>query len=476
MIEIGVFHNGASDLKAITTPDGVVVNEGSLEEVHQSYQRVLIGQIRQGILAERLGFDYWFMTEHHFMPEGPEFSPNPLLAETAIAAQTRRIRLGQATNILTQWHPLRVAEQAAMLDVISGGRVEFGVGRGYQPREVEVFGWPYGSTIQDQERNRAYFQEAYDIIIKAWTQPSFSHRGEFFSIPPSYTRWNHAQTIAYFSQPDVGRSLEDVLRVGPPDMYSSGNPVVATTTVLKEISLFPQPLQKPYPQCWEPVASSRSVQWAAAHGVNCNINAIPRSRLRKVFETYYEEAEKCGWPDRLGRGRFGFGWDAEKRRGLSVGPWVHILKPGAERAQLERIDRSLEMEWSFYGPFGFTAGLADADEPPYDLDMRVTGELLRRKETAIVGRAEEVTAAILRMKELLGSQDFLILCHFEMPGLRGEEVEEQMHLFAAEVMPELRRACGGSPVLPESTVELTPRVSTPAAMGATTSTGVAARQ
>lgn len=462
MIQFGVFHNGASDLPVVGTPSGVLVAGGNLQDMHASYQRVLIDQVRQGVLADRLGYDYYVMTEHHFQPEGPEFSPNPLLAETAIAAQTRRIRLGQATNILTQWHPLRVAELGAMLDVISGGRLEFGVGRGYQPREVEVLGWPYGSSIQDQERNRAYFQEAYDIVIKAWTQPSFSHHGEFFSIPPSYTRWNHAQTIAYFGQPDVGRSLEDVLRIGPPDMYSSGNPVVATTTVLKEISLFPQPIQKPYPQCWEPVSSSRSVQWAAAHGVNCDINAIPRSRLRKVFETYYEEAEKLDWPDRLGRGRFKFGWDAEKGRGLSVGPWVHILRPGDERAQLERIDRALEMEWNYYGPFGFTAGLADADEPPYPLDMRVTGELLRRKEAAIVGRVEEVTAAIVRMKEQLGAEDFLIRCHFEMPGLRGEEVEEQMELFAAEVMPALRRACGGSPTLPESTVELAPRLLTPA--------------
>ena len=136
---------------------------------------------------------------------------------------------------------------------------------------------------------------------------------------------------------------------------------------------------------------------------------------------------------------------------------MHILKPGNEQAQLERIDRALEMEWNYYGPFGFTAGLADADEAPYPLDMRVTGELLRQKEAAIVGRAEQVIEAILRMKEQVGAEDFLLRCHFEMPALRGEQVEEQMYLFAEQVMPELRRACGGSPELPESTVELVPR-------------------
>ena len=83
------------------------------------------------------------------------------MAEMAIAAQTRRIRLGQATNILSGTTRCGWPSRSRMLDVISGGRVEFGVGRGYQPREVEVLGFPYGSSIQDQERNRAYFQEAY---------------------------------------------------------------------------------------------------------------------------------------------------------------------------------------------------------------------------------------------------------------------------------------------------------------------------
>ena len=119
-------------------------------------------------------------------------------------------------------------------EVYIGG---IGVGRGYQPREVEVFGFPYGSSIQDQERNRAFFEEAYDILIKCWTQESFSHHGEFFTIPPSYTRWNHKQTIAYFKEPGNGRALEDVIAIGGPDMYSAGSPVLATTTKLLELQV-----------------------------------------------------------------------------------------------------------------------------------------------------------------------------------------------------------------------------------------------
>ena len=160
MFEIGVFHNGASSLPVVLTKDGVAVNDGSLAEVHAAAQEVLVNQVRQGILAEKLGFQSFWLTEHHFQPEGAEMSPNPLFTQMAIAAQTKKIRLGQCANIVVWHHPVRIAEQIAQLDVISGGRVEVGMGRGYQPRENETLGRPYGSTIQDQERNRKSFEEA----------------------------------------------------------------------------------------------------------------------------------------------------------------------------------------------------------------------------------------------------------------------------------------------------------------------------
>ena len=170
MLEIGVFHNGASSLPIVTTPEGVTLNDGSLAEVHRAAQETLVNQVRQGILAEKLGFQAFWLTEHHFQPEGAEMSPNPLMSQMAIAAHTKRIRLGQCANIVVWHHPVRFAEQVALLDVISGGRVECGVGRGYQPRENEVLGRPFGSTIQDQERNRKSFEEAVALTKKCWTE------------------------------------------------------------------------------------------------------------------------------------------------------------------------------------------------------------------------------------------------------------------------------------------------------------------
>lgn len=455
MLEVGVFHNGSSDLPCTRTGEGVVINDGTLIEVHESNQRVLVNQVRQGILADRLGFNYFFMTEHHFQPEGAEFSPSPLLSETAIASHTKRIRLGQAANIITWWHPVRIAEQAAMLDVLSGGRLEFGVGRGYQPREAEVFGWPF-STIQDQERNRAYYNEVYEIIIKCWTQPSFFHQGQFFTIPPVFTRWNHKQTIAYFKSGKAGRTLEEVIKIGNPDPYGGPNPVMQSATTLKELQVFPQPLQRPHPQIWEPLTTGRSIHWAAERGVNGYFIVEPNSRLKRNIETYYEVSEKAGWPDRLNRGKFKYGWDAEKRRGVVTCRYIHLVLPGMDRArEFARLKDALELQWDYLSPFGFASVLAEAHEPMYAIDKKVDAELLVKKGVALFGTPDEVGEDILRIKDECGYEDFMFHAWFESGGFKGQEIEDQMQAFAEEVMPGLARACGGQVKNPEIGLDYT---------------------
>ena len=344
-----------------------------------------------------------------------------------------------------------------MLDVISGGRLEFGIGRGYQPREAEVFGRPYGATVQDQERNRAYYHEAYELIMKAWTLTSFSHHGEFFSIPPSYTKWHHKATMAYFGLPQAGRTVDEVLNVGQPDMYSMGTPIMAATTTLKEISVFPQPVQKPHPQVWEPVTSERSIRWAARNGVNAFTVPEATSRLKRNIEIYYDEAEKTSWPDRLQRGSWKYGWDAEIHRGFGCCRYVHILGSGSDqKRELQRFKTSLELQWDYYGPFGFAAALADLGDPMPDLNAKISPDLIIEKGVAIVGTDQEVVEQILRIKQVCGYDDFFFTAWLEGGGYLAEEVEEQMQLFSSEVMPALRRECGGGPTFPESTVQLAP--------------------
>jgi hypothetical protein len=115
----------------------------------------------------------------------------------------------------------------------------------------------------------------------------------------------------------------------------------------------------------------------------------PTSRLKRNVEIYYEELEKQGWPDRLNRGKFKFGWDAEKRRGFAPCRNIHIVMPGMDRdKQWQRVKMGMELEWDYYGPFGFAAVLAEADEPMYDMSMKVTAELLAQKEVLIFGTAD----------------------------------------------------------------------------------------
>ena len=106
-------------------------------------------------LMDRLGYYALWTAEHHFQVEGYECIPNLILLGTHLASQTKRLKFGCAFNILPTWHPLRLAEDYAMADILTGGRIILGVGRGYQTREVETF----GSPMLDNDANRELFEE-----------------------------------------------------------------------------------------------------------------------------------------------------------------------------------------------------------------------------------------------------------------------------------------------------------------------------
>ncbi|MCH8283218.1 MAG: LLM class flavin-dependent oxidoreductase [Chloroflexi bacterium] len=136
-------------------------------------------EIELMLLAEELGFDAVWVAEHHFFHYC--IDPDPLILATHVAARTSRIRIGSAANILTLTHPLRVAEQAAMLDILSQGRLDVGFAKGYGPREFAG----YGVDLRDADDR---FHEALEIVMRAWTEPGFSFEGKHFQIPPSTLR------------------------------------------------------------------------------------------------------------------------------------------------------------------------------------------------------------------------------------------------------------------------------------------------
>ena len=110
-------------------------------------------------LMDELGYYALWTAEHHFQREGYECFPNLIQLGLWLATQTRRLKFGCAFNILPMWHPIRLAEDYAMADIVTDGRVIMGVGRGYHTREVETFGAP----LSDADANRAMFEEGLEL-------------------------------------------------------------------------------------------------------------------------------------------------------------------------------------------------------------------------------------------------------------------------------------------------------------------------
>lgn len=129
----------------------------------------------QAILADKLGYHSAWIGEHHFDSLGVNSRPDLVLAN--VAAQTKHIRLAPAVTVLPLHHPVHVAETWASLDLLSGGRVDFATGRGYDRREYIPFG-------ADFMKSAEVFEEGIDVVLKAWTSPGpWSHKGTYYNIP-----------------------------------------------------------------------------------------------------------------------------------------------------------------------------------------------------------------------------------------------------------------------------------------------------
>jgi len=139
--------------------------------VHKTEHEIIHEQMDLMKAAEEVGFDSVWPAEHHFTEYG--YCASPALSLAAIASETKRVRLGTGIVILPLNHPLRVAEDYAFLDHLSNGRVDLGVGRGYQPLEFQRYG-------VDQATTREQFHEALQIIRQAWSDGRVNHRGKHY--------------------------------------------------------------------------------------------------------------------------------------------------------------------------------------------------------------------------------------------------------------------------------------------------------
>ena len=181
-MHFGAFFYGTVDMPdaGVEGPPAHTRNYGQ-----EDYRRAYGDLIAYAKSCDGLGFDSFWTAEHHFHNHGFEVVPNVVLLNAVLAQHTRRIQLGALIHVLTAWHPIHFAEDYALADVLSGGRLLCGIGRGTEERESNVFGVNVGySNNADDLHNRDVFAEQVEIFKAATSQERFAFRGRFYTIPP----------------------------------------------------------------------------------------------------------------------------------------------------------------------------------------------------------------------------------------------------------------------------------------------------
>lgn len=187
-------------------------------------------------IMEETGYDAVWLAEHHF--SSFSICPSIHMMGTHIAGRTRRLRIGTAVSLAPFYHPLRLAEEVALLDVLSGGRVNWGAGRGYQEAEFRAFG-------VDPEESYARFRESVEVVLAAWTRERIDFEGRF---------WN-----------------------------------------LHDVEVLPKPQQKPHPPVWLAASSAEAINWAGENGYSIMMD--PHSSHERIGEKrrfYLEALERNG--------------------------------------------------------------------------------------------------------------------------------------------------------------------------------------
>ncbi len=330
---------------------------------------------------EANGYDEFWMAEHHFQPEGYECIPNLLMLGLYLSCNTQRLKYGCGFNITPMWHPLRLAEDFAMADILSGGRIVFGVGRGYHSREVETF----GSPMFDGDANRELFEEQVEVMVKAFSQESFSHQGKHYTIPA---------------------------------------PVPYRGYTLEKLSLVPRPVSQPV-DIWQPLVSGnpKGVDFMGRMGIKAMVANTPEPALGERLEMYQQSAAKHGRELALGED-------------IALG-FRFFLAENREKA-IEKARPYFEEAMKFAAPLGLmrlepeqidavaNPGLRRGVELPTLESAVETGTWLCGSADDLVNHLKEAEAKYPGVERInLGS----------VMGMPREVFKDQLSRFAQDVMP-----------------------------------------
>jgi alkanesulfonate monooxygenase SsuD/methylene tetrahydromethanopterin reductase-like flavin-dependent oxidoreductase (luciferase family) len=334
---------------------------------------VIREELDQMVLAEELGFDSVWLTEHHYSDYGLSSAPSVLLA--TLAARTTRIRLGIAVYVLPFHHPLRIAEETATLDILSGGRLTVGLGRGNRPLEF------YGHAVPQQE-SRTRMEEGIDLLLQAWTQDAVTYSG---------AHWN-----------------------------------------ITNVPVYPRPLTRPHPPVAFAVTSQASLTWAASRGFAILSSGLttPLSTSLSQREVYRAALEQHGHGDGaiaelLAR------WVLTKH--VYVAPTDAEAEADAEGPEMwyqNSFIRSIRAD----GIQGLHESVYRESEDAVRRMSSVNWPDLVRGPL-LIGSPETVAAKLLALQDAGVGE---IACWMNFGGLPIERVRRSMLLFAHEVMPHFR--------------------------------------
>jgi alkanesulfonate monooxygenase SsuD/methylene tetrahydromethanopterin reductase-like flavin-dependent oxidoreductase (luciferase family) len=328
-----------------------------------------------------LGYYCLWTAEHHFQREGYEVVPNLILLSTWLAAQTRRLKFGCAFNILPMWHPIRLAEDYAMADIMTDGRVIFGVGRGYHTREVETFGAP----MLDNAANKELFEEQMEVLLKCFNEESWTHRGKHYDLPP---------TVPY-------RGYE-----------------------LRDLTCVPRPIHRPV-EIWQPIASGKTLEYIASRGIKGMVTLNGERLVDQIFRAYREAAGRAGRRLELGQD-------------LCWGVGLYLADSREEA--IRRLEPAHDERYKWFAPFGFVRYADDEGRPWGTPGAPARVPTLREgiaQKAWLVGTAAQAIEMIKEFEARYPGLDQVMLHWTE--GLTPREFTEQLHRFAREVMPAFRR-------------------------------------
>ena len=334
-------------------------------------------------LIDRLGYDGLGFNEHHCSPYGLMNSPN-LMAASA-AQRTKRVKLLIYGNLLPLHEPLRLAEELAMLDCLSNGRLISGFARGI-PREYQVHNVPLSDS-------RARFDEAFDIITRAWSEEVFSYRGKFWSY--------------------------------------------------NDVSLWPRPVQKPRPEIWTPVVSSReSIEFAARNGIRITPGLAPGGLQDDIIAHYAKCLAARGeaiTPDHLSVGVNAYVADSREAAIRECAPYLlYFNRTLFSHGNFTETSRQRETGYSSAGSTDYVRAenLRAAEFNRGDFRNMTMADVEKLAERLPWGAPAEVADKIVRLAEHTGAATVQV--NFNRGAMPHEMFVEQIRRFARDVLPILQ--------------------------------------